>query len=140
MDDLFDYILEMNRQGYCCAQILAMAVLDAADREDNGLVSALAGLCGGVAWSGEGTCACLTGGACVLSYFTGKSPEQDEDPQNAKECLWDYLDWFSEKMEGKLTCLDILNREMGNRLETCPDIILESYEKIMEILERRNLI
>ena len=72
--------------------------------------------------------------------FTGKSPEQEEDPKNAKECLWDYLDWFSEKMDGKLTCLDILNRDMGSRLETCPDLIGESYEKIMEILERRNLI
>lgn len=140
MNDLFDYILEMNQQGYCCAQILAMAVLDAAGRENNGLVSAVAGLCGGVAWSGEGTCACLTGGACVISHFTGKSLEQEQNVEHFKPALGEYLDWFSEKMDGKLTCLDILNRDMGNRLETCPDIILESYEKIMEILERRNLI
>ena len=41
---------------------------------------------------------------------------------------------------GKLTCLDILTRDMGSRLETCPDLIGECYEKIMEILEGRNLI
>lgn len=140
MDDMFEYILELNRQGYCCSQILAMAVLAAAGQEEPGLVAAVSGLCGGVAWSGEGTCACLTGGACVLSYFTGSNQEREADKENFQPSLWDYLDWFSEKMEGKLGCMEILNRDMGNRLETCPDLIAECYEKIMEILEARNLI
>ena len=140
MSELFDYILEQHQKGYCCAQILAMAVLDAAGQDEPGLVSAVSGLCGGVAWTGEGTCACLTGGACVLSYFTGSNAEREADKENFQPALWDYMDWFAEKMDGQLGCMDILNRDMGNRLETCPDIIAECYEKIMEILEARNLI
>ena len=99
--------------GYCCSQILAMAVLDAAGQDEPGLVASVSGLCGGVAWSGEGTCACLTGGACVLSYFTGSNQEREADKENFQPSLWDYLDWFSEKMDGKLGCMDILGREKG---------------------------
>ena len=120
--------------------MLAMPVLEAAGQENPGLIASLAGLCGGVAWSGEGSCACLTGGACVLSYFTGQSPEQEENREHFADSLREYLEWFSEKMEGRITCMEILNRDMGNRLETCPEIIAESYEKLVEILEERNLL
>ena len=76
--DLFDRIMELSRCGYFCSQILAILMLDTLGEENHGLVKAMEGLNGGVGFSG-GCCGCMTGGACIISYVTGKGSDTDMD-------------------------------------------------------------
>ena len=73
--DLFDRIMELSRCGYFCGQILAILLLETLGEENPGFVRAMGGLNGGVGFSGD-VCGCMSGGACVISYLTGKG----EDP------------------------------------------------------------
>ena len=72
--DLFERVMELSRYGYFCSQILAILMLETVGEENPGLVKALGGLNGGVGFS-QGCCGCMTGGACVISYFTGKGED-----------------------------------------------------------------
>ena len=86
-------MLELSRQGYFCAQILLLMALESEGKEDPDLIRAMGGLNGGVGNTG-GVCGCLTGGACLLSYYAGKG-EEDELPHEHCDAmiaaLTDYL-------------------------------------------------
>ena len=66
--DAFDRILDLEREGLYCAQIMVQLALDAEGKENPDLVQAVRGLCGGFAWSG-GPCGALSGGVCFLSLL-----------------------------------------------------------------------
>ena len=82
--DLFDHILELSRYGYFCSQILAILTLELTGEENPKLVQAMGGLDGGVGYS-KNNCGCLTGGACLISYFTGKGSDFEAE---SPEALW----------------------------------------------------
>ena len=46
--DVFDRILELDRQGLYCAQIMVQLALDAEGKENPELITAVRGLCGTV--------------------------------------------------------------------------------------------
>ena len=81
--DLFDRVMELSRYGYFCGQILAILMLDTVGEENPGLVKAMGGLNGGVGFS-QNCCGCMTGGACVISYFTGKGEDTGMDSPEHK--------------------------------------------------------
>ena len=87
--DLMDRIMELTEQGYCCAQILAILLLDTIGEEDPGYVRAMDGLLYGVGYS-YGCCGCMTGGAAVLSYLTGR-PYGEEGREYDRET------WFRQE-------------------------------------------
>ena len=95
--DLFDRILELSRYGYFCSQILAILMLETVGEENPGLVKAMGGLNGGVGFSG-GCCGCMTGGACLISYFTGKGEDTGMDAPEHKSALGEFTKWFDEEM------------------------------------------
>lgn len=140
--DLMDRILELSRYGYYCSQALAIMMLETIGEENPGLVKAMGGLHGGVGYS-QGCCGCLTGGACLISYFTGKGgPLEYEDAQN-KPALAELTRWFEEEMTldyGGIDCRDITKGNPAKRVENCPEIIAATYEKCMEILEDRGFL
>ena len=84
--DLFDRIMELSRYGYFCGQILAILTLETVGEENPGLVRAMGGLNGGVGFS-QGCCGCMTGGACVISWFTGKGEDTGMDHPEHKSAL-----------------------------------------------------
>ena len=140
--DLFDRIMELSRYGYFCSQILAILMLETVGEENPGLVKALGGLNGGVGFSG-GCCGCLTGGACVISWFTGKGEETGFDHPQHKSALGELVQWFDEEMtieHGGIDCRDITRGNPAKRVEYCPQIIAATYEKCMEILSDKGLI
>lgn len=140
--DLFDRILELSRENYYCAQILAILMLETLGEENPGFVKAMGGLNGGVGFSG-GCCGCLTGGACILSYVTGKGVEDYYDHPENKPVLGAFTRWFEEEMlseYGGTDCRDIINGNPAKRVEYCPRIIAATYEKCMELLSERGLI
>ena len=140
--DLFDRILELSRYGYFCYQILAILMLETRGEENPGLVRAMGGLNGGVGFSG-GCCGCMTGGACVISYFTGKGEDTGMDDPAHKSAMGEFTRWFNEEMliqYGGTECNDITRGNPAKRVEYCPQIIAATYEKCMEILSEKGLI
>ena len=140
--DLFDRILELSRYGYFCSQILAILMLETRGEENPGLVRAMGGLNGGVGFSG-GCCGCMTGGACVISYFTGKGQDTGMDDPAHKSAMGEFTRWFNEEMliqYGGTECNDITRGNPAKRVEYCPQIIAATYEKCMEILSEKGLI
>ena len=140
--DLFDRIMELSRYGYFCGQILAILTLETVGEENPGLVKAMGGLNGGVGFS-QGCCGCMTGGACVLSYFTGKGSDGEAESPAHKSALGEFTDWFDYEMTaeyGGIECRDITKGNPARRVELCPQIIAATYEKCMEILGDRGLL
>ena len=140
--DLFDRIMELSRYGYFCSQILAILMLETTGEENPGLVRAMGGLNGGVGFSG-GCCGCMTGGACVISYFTGKGEDTGMDDPAHKSAMGEFTRWFNEEMliqYGGTDCNEITRGNPAKRVEYCPQIIAATYEKCMEILSEKGLI
>ena len=140
--DLLDRIMELSRYGYFCSQIMAILVLDAVGEENPKLVQALGGLDGGVGYS-KNNCGCMTGGVCMLSYFTGKNGDLEVESAEHKPSLGEFTRWFQDEMTADysgINCEDIIGTNPAKRVEYCPQIIAASYSKIMEILEEKNLL
>ena len=140
--DLFDKVMELSRYGYFCSQILAILMLETVGEENPALVKAMGGLNGGVGFTG-GCCGCMTGGACVMSYFTGKGEDTGYESPEHKGAMKEFTDWFTDEMMaeyGGIECNDITKGNPAKRVEYCPQIIAETYAKCMEILTERGLI
>lgn len=140
--DIFDRIMELSAAGYYCSQILAIILLEVTEEENDGLVKAMGGLCGGVGYS-NGCCGCMTGGCCLISYFTGRGGENEMDLDEHKPAMKEFTDWFTEEMQmehGGIECADIIRGNPAKRVQYCPQIIAASFEKCMEILQNRGII
>ena len=103
--DLTQRILELSQYGYFCSQILAILLLETIGEENPKLVQAMTGLNGGVGFSG-GVCGCMTGGCCLLSYFTGKPDDSHYDSPHHKTALAEFTRWFTEEMEMEYQSID----------------------------------
>ena len=140
--DLYDRILELSNCGYFCGQILAILMLETIGEENPGLIKAMGGLNGGVGFS-LGCCGCMTGGACILSYFTGKGEDTGTDDPQHRPALKEFTEWFEKEMlieYGGTDCRDITAGSTAKRLEYCPGIIAATYQKCMDILQERGLL
>ena len=140
--DLFDRIMELSRCGYFCSQILAILLLETLGEENPGLVRALGGLNGGVGFSG-GCCGCMTGGACIISYLTGKGEDLSPEQPEHKGAMGEFVSWFKDEMiceYGGTDCGDITCGNHAKRVELCPGIIADTFMKCMEILNERGLV
>lgn len=140
--DLFDRVMELSRYGYFCSQILAILMLETTGEENPGLVKAMGGLNGGVGFS-QGCCGCLSGGACLISYFTGKGEDTGRDDVQHKPAMAEFTQWFEEEIAsdyGGIDCRDITKGNPAKRVEYCPQIIAATFEKCMQILEDRGLL
>ena len=85
----------------------------------------------------------MTGGACVISWFTGKGEDTGMDHPEHKSALGEFTRWFEEEMTadyGGIDCRDITKGNPANRVELCPQIIAATYEKCMEILNEKGLL
>ena len=140
--DLIDRIMELSRYGYFCSQILAILMLEAVGEENPKLVQAMAGLNGGIGFSGD-VCGCMAGGCCILSYFTGKPDADSYDSPHHKSAQGEFVQWFTDEMEleyQSIDCRDITKGNPAKRVQYCPQIIAQTFEKCMEILEERGLL
>ena len=133
--DAFDRIMELSREGLYCAQIMVQLALDAEGKKNPELIEAVRGLCGGFAWSG-GPCGALSGGACLLSLL-GRGLEISE----REELVAEFHRWFAGRTAqfGGEDCNDITGGDRGNMFSVCPGVIIDSYEKCVELLAERGL-
>jgi C_GCAxxG_C_C family probable redox protein len=133
-DDSFR-IMELGMRGFNCSQILVLIALEAQGRENPDLVRAMSGLLSGM---GCGKlCGALTGGCCVLGMYAGKdSVEKNADPR-LQTMLSNFVEWFEVEYTaryGGINCADILQDDARHRMTRCPLIVIESLEKLKEIL------
>lgn len=134
--DLMERMLELSQQGYDCGQILLILALESEGKENPDLVRAMGGLSGGLGNSGE-ICGCVSGGACFLSYFTGKG-EADELPHpDCDAMIRELVSWFREETAeyGGMNCRCILAGDERHRIQRCPLLLESVLRKCMEILE-----
>ena len=134
--DAFDRILDLEREGLYCAQIMVQLALDAEGKENPDLVQAVRGLCGGFAWSG-GPCGALSGGVCFLSLLA-----RELGAEERIKLIGEYHEWFKARTAqyGGENCENIERGDPQNMLTICPGVIMDSYEKCVELLEERGLV
>lgn len=140
--DLFERIIELSGQGFFCAQILMMLGMETDGKRDPELVRAMGGLSGGLGFTG-GVCGCLTGGCCLLSYFLGKGEADELEDAEERATIAAYVDWFETKLKeecGGDSCLAMTGNSPGRRLELCPGLIAECFEKCVELLSERGVL
>lgn len=134
--ELFDRMLELSAQGFYCAQILMILALEAEGKEDPDLIRAMSGLNGGMGFSGN-ACGALTGGCCLLGYFSGKGEAEEIEDPNASRLIQAFVDWFQstvgEAYHG-CDCRDILENDPANKMKRCPEVVESVFEKCMELL------
>jgi C_GCAxxG_C_C family probable redox protein len=137
-DDAFR-ALELAMQGFQCSQILVQLSLEAQGKENPGLVSAMSGLLGGIG-CGK-TCGALTGGCCVLGLYAGKDSAEHNVDDRLQLMLSQFVEWFDTEYTaryGGINCAQIVQDDMRNRMARCPAIVIESFEKLKEILAENN--
>jgi hypothetical protein len=127
MNDLSTRVLQLLRQGYCCSQILIKLGLEAQGKDNPDLLNAVAGLCQGLYWGM--CCGTLTGAACLLSLYDKEKAASDMIPKLS--------DWFERTYTpcyGGINCHEILGDNPLNKIERCPRIMEETFEKCRELL------
>lgn len=145
--DLTDRIMELYQNGYQCSQILAILILETIGEDNPEVVRALGGLSVGVGFSG-GTCGCMTGGCCMLSYFTAKADDLSYDSPYHRSTQVAFTKWFTEMIEENydtehfysINCDDIVHGSAARKIQYCPQLIAQSYEKCIELLEEKGLL
>jgi len=140
--DLYEKIMDLFEQGYYCGQIIAMLVNESVGVENPGLVRAMEGLIGGIGYSGL-TCGCMVAGACAISSVGGKGCDEEEENPNNIEAVREFAAWFKEEAEnsfGGCNCSQIAMGSSARKMEICPGLIADTYTKVMEILDEKDML
>lgn len=128
-------ILKLAHQGFCCAQVLLLLALDAQGRENPGLIRAMSGLCHGLTGN-LGPCGVLTGGACLIAYYSGKGRAEEEADAQLPLLLHEFEEWFKEtagQRFGGSRCADIVSDGQPD-LQICGGLLAEAYSHIAVLL------
>ena len=130
-------IAELMLEGDTCGHILAKLALESVARDNPDLVRALSGLAVGM---GRGfNCGCLTGGCCVLGFYGGRVGESETVHPRFDVMVEEFSGWFERTMTetyGGIDCKDVIAFDAALKAERCPGVILDSWLKIREILEK----
>ena len=138
MNDLYMEMLELSSKGYFCSQIMMKLVIDAEGKENSDLIRAMGGLIGGIGYN-QSVCGALTGGACMLGYFASKGEDDEIEDVNLPIMTKLLIDWF--KTEGTknkgIDCGQILDGDFNNKNKVCPNLVLNTFEKVLDILAEK---
>lgn len=125
-------IAQCRAQGLCCAQTQVQMGLCWLGVDNEQLVQASAGLCGGLH---QGyACGALTGAACMLALF---------DAQLAKdEMIAELTEWFLDAygQDDSVDCRSLLQGDNGNKRTLCPELIEQTCLAAKRILQRHGLL
>jgi len=138
MDDLNidPKVIELNQQGFSCAQIILMQGLQIMGKENPDLIRSMEALAGGIGYTGD-ICGALTGGACLLGLYAGKGEASDRDDPRLLFMIEDLVKWFKseygEKYDG-IRCDQILSEPNQQKMIRCPIMIDGVIQKVKELL------
>lgn len=130
-------VFKLSALGYCCTQIMLKMALEDEGTENVDLVKSAHGLCKGVGGK-QNTCGVLSGGILILSLYAGKGKDEEYSKENYGTMVNEFLNWFEEEFKST-DCVDIIGVKEFNDGENsymlkCGDIVIKSYEKVIEIL------
>jgi C_GCAxxG_C_C family probable redox protein len=134
MDDTFFDMIQLRAKGFCCAQIILLLALKAQGRSNPDLVRSVGGLCYGIGASGE-LCGALTGGACLISLYTGKGTDDELPDDRHMLMMYELADWFKQAAGseyGGMRCDEILEKSPDRSV--CSRIMADTYAKCIDIL------
>ena len=140
--DLFELMLKLSAQGFACAQIMMILTLEAENTEDPDLIRTLGALNNGFRDNGL-ICGAFTGGACMLSYYAGQGEAVEVADPDYDAMTQELFAWFSAQIGerfGSITCPGILEGDAANKRSRCPDIVEQTFNKAIEILDERDLL
>jgi C_GCAxxG_C_C family probable redox protein len=136
VNDEFLKMVDLSKKGFYCSQILVIMALEAQEKSNKDVVRAMSGLICGIGSCGK-LCGALTGGACVLGLYAGKGAAGEKVDERLDLMLHELVEWFESTYTerfGSTDCSGILQDDMRNRITRCPGIVMETWEKIQEIL------
>ncbi len=136
MTDEMIRMIQLSQQGFHCSQILLIMGLEAQGKNNVDLVKSMAGLAGGLGFSGD-VCGTLTGGACLLGLYAGKGDPREEEDERLNLMIGELVEWFANeygRTYGGIRCETILGDDPANRTTRCPSIVLGTYEKVKGLL------
>ncbi|NLO25193.1 MAG: C_GCAxxG_C_C family protein [Clostridiales bacterium] len=143
MNDTAFKLFRLSSSGYCCTQIMLKLALDEEEKENEDLLRAVSGLCRGIGGR-QKTCGVLTGGLGILGLYAAKGKEAEYPEPNYSDMTKEYLEWFENEF-GSEECRDIIgvvsfDDDTGSNAYSvkCGDILLKSYEKVVEILREND--
>lgn len=141
MQDEMARLAELRLQGFHCSQILLILGLERQNKVNPDLVRAMAGLANGLGDSGK-LCGVLSGAACLIGLYAGRGTLEEKDHNRLNLMIQNLVDWFEEKFSasyGGIDCVTILNDDPWNKMLRCPNLTIETYVKVLEILEENAL-
>lgn len=136
MNNDFFRMVEIAQQEFFCSQILLMMGLEAQGKTNPDLIRAMAGLIGGLGFCGK-NCGTLTGGACLLALYAGKGTDEEVEDSRLNSMIKELVEWFKQEqgsLYGGIDCEQIIGNDPQKRMERCPQIVYQTYEKVKNIL------
>jgi C_GCAxxG_C_C family probable redox protein len=133
---------QLHMQGFHCSQILLMVGLERMGKSNPDLVRAMHGLAGGLGFQGR-NCGALSGGACLLGLYAGRGELEERENHLLNLMIQELVEWFEEtfgKNYGGIDCENIVQKDPWNRMTRCPNLVVETYGKVMELLEENGFI
>ncbi len=131
MDELMERIMALSMEGFGCSQIMVKLALEMQGKENEDMMRALCGLRGGMVT--RRACGTLTGGCCMLGYFCGSGLPHEATGKGYPNMIADFANWFEEHFQS-CECAQLVGPTKEERMQTCPSIMKESFEKCMELL------
>ncbi|MEN6485682.1 MAG: DVU_1555 family C-GCAxxG-C-C protein [Syntrophobacteraceae bacterium] len=136
MNDEMIRMIRLAGEGFHCSQILLFMGLEAQGKTNPDLIRAMAGLAGGLGFSGD-TCGALTGASCLLGLYAGRGSVAEEEDPRLNIMIADLVDWFSETFGarfGGIRCEVILDSDPQSRRTRCPALVMETYARVKRLL------
>lgn len=140
--EIRERIMELGLQGYECSQILMILALESEGLENPDLVRAMSGLTGGMGHCRK-ECGALTGGCCVLGYYTGRGSSEEIEDNSYPQVIQNYVNWFQKQFgtgKGETNCLAILGDDFSKAFTSCLPMLEACQEKLTEILYENGVI
>ncbi len=136
MTETFFKLMELSQAGFYCSQILLIIGLEAQGKENPDVVRAMSGLVGGLGFCGK-TCGALTGGACLIGLYAGKGTMEEMEDSRLNDMIRELVEWFEQEnlsRYGGINCQEILEGNPANRMARCPQLVMQTLEKVRDIL------
>ncbi len=136
MTETFFKLMELSQAGFYCSQILLIIGLEAQGKENPDVVRAMSGLVGGLGFCGK-TCGALTGGACLIGLYAGKGTMEEMEDSRLNDMIRELVEWFEQEnlsRYGSINCQEILEGNPANRMARCPQLVMQTLDKVRDIL------
>ncbi|MDY3868522.1 MAG: C-GCAxxG-C-C family protein [Pyramidobacter sp.] len=121
-----------KEQKFCCSQtVLKIGMERLGMKDDEELMRAMAGFCGGFGCGG--TCGALCGGAALMGLYLGKGTADEPRSEKLRQLTADLAKTFEAYWKSTV-CDDLVHGDAELKKVTCPSIMAGTVEMVWGIL------